>query len=226
MGHDHHVPTPENGGAFVAYRLAEPALDLVADHCASDLPAHRQPEPAVARAVLRHDHYEAWSTDPSARRLRPTVVGRLADPRGARERGRSTVTVATGNPRQDALRCSWKGSSGRAACGPSTDAGEARHARPPSTCARETRDCAFASYGWVDTCASRKPPDRARARTTPLSPADPSGQAIESPRAGRTEGTSKAPRRRIRDPVVHKQQRWIRSDLRTKSLPLRQSAIR
>ena len=26
LGHDHHVPAPENGGAFVAYRLAEPAL--------------------------------------------------------------------------------------------------------------------------------------------------------------------------------------------------------
>jgi hypothetical protein len=158
--------------------------------------------------------------------LRPTVVGRPADPRGARERGRGTVGMTAGSPRQDVLRCSSKGSSGRAACGPSTDAGEGRHVRPPSTCVRETRDCASASYGWVDTCASRKPPDRAGARTTPLSPLAPAGQGFEPPRARRFEGTAKASRERFRDRVVHKQQRPIRSDLRTKSLPLRQSAIR
>ena len=176
-------------------RLAEPALHPVADHRASDLPAHRQPEPAVGGAVPRHDHHEASSTDPSARGLRPTVVVRPADPRGARERGRGTVTAATGNPRHDALRCSWKGSSGPAACGPSTGAGEGRHVRPPSTCARETRDCAFASYGWVDTCASREPPDRAgpgpRRLVRPTPRVKPSNR--------RSHGGPKAPRRRASD---------------------------
>jgi len=179
----------------VANRLAEPALHLVADHRASDLPAHRQPEPAVGRAVLRHDHHEAWSTDPSARGLRPTVVARLPDPRGARERCRGTVTAATGNPRQDALRCSWKGSSGRAACGPSPGAGEGRHVRPPSTCARETRDCASASYGWVDTCASREPPDRAGPGPRRLVRPTP---RVKPPNR-RSKGGPKAPRWRARD---------------------------
>ena len=176
-------------------RLAEPAFHPIADHRASDLPAHRQPEPAVGGAVLRHDHHEAWSTDPSARRLRPTVVVRPADPRGARERGRGTVGVTTGSPRQDALRCSSTGSSGRAACGPSTDAGEGLHVRPPSTCARETRDCAFASYGWVDTCASRKPPDRAGPGPRRLVRPTP---RVKPPNR-RTQGSPKAARRRARD---------------------------
>ena len=64
------------------------------------------------------------------------------------------------------------------------------------------------------------------ARTTPLSPLAPPGQAFEPPREQRSEGALEAPARRIRDRVVHKQQRPIRADLRTKSLPLSQSPIR
>jgi hypothetical protein len=202
LRHDHHVPTPDDLRAFVSDRLTEPALHPVADHRTSDLPAHRQSEPARVRSVPRCDHHETWRTDPSARRLRATVVGGFPEPRGARKRSAvgTVPPAAFGNPRQDALRCSWKGSSGRAACGPSSGVDAARRARQPSTSARETRGCASASCGWVGTCASREPPRPGGVRTTPLSPLTPSGQAIESPRGRRSEGASEVGSPRIRDP--------------------------